>query len=99
MPQQQDYVQGQRVTVDAEFRLAGVLTDPTVVIATVRSPSGAMLELAYPSADLLRVEQGLYEASLTANEAGTYSIRFSGAGVIDAVGEAFVNVAASRVIA
>lgn len=96
--QRQEYVQGQRVTVDAEFLLEGVLTDPTVVTVNVRSPSGAALELAYPSADLSRVETGLYEASLTANEAGTYSIRFSGAGVIDAVGEAFVNVQPSRVI-
>lgn len=98
MAQEQQYVQGQRVTVDAVFRLHGVAQDPSVVTAVVRTPSGVQVTLAYPSADLTRVETGVYEASLQAEEAGTYSIRLSGAGVVDAVGEAFVNVAASRVI-
>lgn len=98
MAQEQQYVQGQRITVDVVFRLHGVAQDPAVVAAVVRSPSGVQTSLAYPSASLVRVEDGTYEASLQADEAGTYSIRLTGAGVVDAVGEAFVNVAPSRVI-
>lgn len=98
MPQADTYVQGQRVTVDVEFRLDGVRTDPTVVIGTIRSPSGVTVELVYPSADLTRVDVGLYEAAWNSDEPGTYAVRISGAGVVDAVGEAFVNVAPSRVI-
>jgi hypothetical protein len=98
MPQQATYVQGQRVTVDGVFRLLGVPTDPTVVTAEVRTPSGAHLSLVYPSGDLARTDLGAYEVTVTALEAGTYSIRLSGAGVVDAVGEAFVNVEPSRVI-
>lgn len=98
MAQEQQYVQGQPVTVDVVFRLHGVAQDPALISAVVRSPSGAQVALVYPSANLVRVETGVYEVSLQAEEAGTYSIRLTGAGGVEAVGEAFVNVAASRVI-
>lgn len=96
--QQQTYVEGQRVTVDGEFRLEGVRTDPTIVIGYVRAPSGALTELVHPHADLVRTDVGTYAVAFISQESGTYSVRLTGAGVVDAVGEAFVNVAPSRVI-
>lgn len=91
------YVQGQRIMVEGEFRLRGVPTDPSVVSAVVRAPSGTATTIAYPSADLVRLDLGLYEASVTAQESGTYVVRLVGAGVVDAVGEATVNVAATMI--
>lgn len=98
MSQVAEYVQGQRILVDAEFLLEGVAADPAVVTAEVRSPSGVRVALVYPSASLVRVDAGLYEAGVTGDEAGTYAIRFVGAGVVDAVGEVMVNVTPSRVV-
>ncbi len=98
MAQQQSYVQGQRISCEGEFRLKGVPTDPAVVTCTFRAPDGTGTTLAYPSADLTRLDLGVYEASLVAQQAGTYSIRLAGAGVVDAVGEATVNVARSTVL-
>jgi hypothetical protein len=92
------HVVGQPLVVDGVFRLEGVPTDPTVVSADVRTPTGRHLVLVYPSVNIARVELGRYEVLLTTDEPGTWSVRLSGAGVVDAVGETFVNVAASRVI-
>lgn len=93
-----EFVQGARLVAAAEFRRDGVPIDPTVVRCYVRDPDGSLLELVYPSVDLVRVAVGTYEAYITAVHAGTYGIRFTGAGTVEAVREERVSVAASSVI-
>lgn len=95
-----EHVQGTRLIVTAEFRLDAVPTDPTVVRCYVRSPDGELTLLAYPSAELVRVESavGTYEAYVTATKAGTYGFRFEGFGTVEAVREVTTSVAPSSVI-
>lgn len=81
-----------------EFRLEGVLTDPTVVRCDIRRPSGGIQELPFPSAELQKVDVGQYEATVVTDEAGTWGFRATGIGVVSGVQEDVVNVAASRVL-
>ena len=97
MPSTQ-YVEGQRILVEGEFRLEGVPTDPTVVRFYSRSPAGLVTELVYPSADLVRTDLGTYEAQVTANTPGTWAFRFTGFGTVEAIREVVTFVAASDVI-
>ncbi len=81
-----------------EFRLEGVLTDPTVVRCKVRHPNGVIDDFPHPSAALARVGVGQYEATIVPDEAGTWGFRATGIGVVSGVKEGVVNVAASQVL-
>lgn len=93
-----ELIEGQSIIVEIEFRLEGVLTDPSIVRCLVRSPNGETTELAYPSASLVRRDVGVYEASVLADRGGTWAFRATGVGVVDAVREVVTNVTPSMVI-
>jgi hypothetical protein len=78
---------GQNLLIECEFRLNGVPTDPTVVTVAYRTPSGTQSTLTYPNSNLVRRSDGLFEASVPAEEAGTWAFRAEGVGVVDAVNE------------
>lgn len=82
-----DIFQGQRLLIEAEFRLLGVPTDPIGVQCIVRKPSGSQVALNYPDINLTRRDLGLYEANITVDEGGTWWVRFEGFGTVDAVQE------------
>lgn len=92
------YVQGQRVVIEAEVRRRGVLMDPAVMRFYARKPSGELVELTYPSADLTRTDLGLYEAIFTVDEPGTWSFRSVASGGVEAVRETTFSVASSTVL-
>lgn len=90
---------GQRILVEAEFRLLGVPTDPTIVQVSSRNPvTGATVVLTYPATELTRRDIGLYEAAIVVDEAGQWHFRAEGAGVVDAVSECSIDVLASMVL-
>lgn len=91
------YVEGQSLICEIEFRLEGVLTDPTLVRCFVRKPSGLVTEYAFPAAELVKIDTGIYEASAIADEPGTWAFRATGVGVVDAVQEVATQVAPSMV--
>ncbi len=91
-------VEGQALVAEIEYRVEGVLTDPVVVRCLVRKPNGVFVELAYPSADLIRRSVGVYEASIVADQAGTWAFRATGVGGVDAVGEIATTVEKSLVL-
>jgi hypothetical protein len=94
-----DVVAGQRVSVEADFRLGGVLTDPTVVTVYLRSPNAALTTLVYPTTGLTRDMQGVYRVEFTASAAGSWGVRFEGSGGgVEAAKETFVNVNPSLVV-
>lgn len=93
-----DPIVGQPLICAFEYRLDGVLIDPAIVRLLVRSPSGALTEYVYPSAELTRVAQGMYEATFTPDVGGTWACRATGLGGVAAVQEDVVNVASSFVI-
>lgn len=86
---------GQRALIEIEYRLNGVPTDPIIVTCTSRSPLGTVSTLTYPDEAFIRRSDGLFEASILMEEAGTWVVRGEGAGVVDGVNEYTVNVAAS----
>ncbi len=86
---------GQRILIEIEYRLSGVPTDPTIVQYTSRSPLGTVSTVTYPHATFTRRSEGLYEASILVNEAGTWVVRAEGAGVVDGVNEYSQEVHAS----
>jgi len=88
---------GQNLLIECEFRLNGVPTDPSIVTVTSKSPLGSTVVLTYPNANLIRRSEGLFEASILAGEAGTWSFRATGLGVVDAVNEFSMTVLASAV--
>lgn len=89
--------EGQRVTIECEFRVAGGLRDPLVIQCTTRTPSGGEETMTYPDADLVRVEAGKYEAHVTLDQGGTWWFRFAGHGGVEAVSETYVEVEHSHV--
>ncbi len=89
---------GQRVLVEGDFRLLGVPTDPMVVRCIIRSPTGVLNTLIYPSTALTRRDLGLFEAAVLVDEAGTWAFRMEGAGIVDAVEEHLHAVTASQVL-
>jgi hypothetical protein len=92
-------VVGQRVSVESDFRLGGVLTDPTVVTAYVRAPNAVLTTYTYPATSLTRDTAGVYRVEFTATNAGSWGVRFEGSGGgVEAVGETFINVHASQVV-
>jgi hypothetical protein len=86
---------GQRILVECEFRYLGVPTDPNLVTVRSHAPSGSEATLTFPSTYLTRRSEGVFEASFLVNEAGTWTFRAEGAGVVDAVNEYTVAVQAS----
>lgn len=90
-------VVGDTMVCAFEFRLEGVLTDPTVVRCDVRRPSGSIAEFVFPSAELRRVNVGQYEVTIVPDEFGTWGFRATGIGGVAGVKEDVVNVARSVV--
>jgi hypothetical protein len=93
-----DFVTGQPLVVEIEFRLEGVLTDPSIVRCLVRSPTGEVRELVYPSASVTRRATGIYRVSVLADKPGTWAFRGTSVGVVEAVKEVATNVAPSMVL-
>lgn len=93
-----DYYIGQRALIEAEFRLLGIPTDPTIIQVQSKSPTGVSNVYTYPAVQLTRRDVGLYETSIIVDEPGQWHFRIEGAGVVDAVTEVHLNVLDSAVI-
>ncbi len=89
---------GQSIVCTIEFRLEAILTDPAIIKAYVRKPGGTLREINFPSSELAKIEIGLYELTVLADESGTWAFRAVGIGAVDAVQEGVVNVAPSLVL-
>lgn len=88
---------GARVAAEANFRLAGVLTDPVAVSAVVRSPAGDVETYGYPTT-ITRDTEGVYRVEFTASMPGPWAVRFEGSGVLEAVNETTIQVRPSAVL-
>lgn len=78
---------GQRVRVECQFRLRGVPTNPTIVQAFIRTPSGSISSLTYPDPNFVNIDIGKYEIYQVVDEPGTWYFRAEGLGAADAVDE------------
>ncbi len=79
---------GDVVTLTGEFRVAGVLTDPTTVACEVRAPDGTVTTPA-----TTRRGVGVYDASFTPTQSGVHSYRFVGTGAATGAGQSYFRVA------
>lgn len=89
---------GSRASVEANFRVAGSLVDPTVVQVTTRAPSGDVATYLYPQAELVRDATGVFRCEFTVSQPGDWWVRFEGSGVVEAVWETVIHVLPSNVI-
>ena len=83
---------GTEITMTGTFKnSAGVLTDPTTVVVTVRSPAGTTTtpSVGHPST-------GVYTAVATLDLAGEWIYRFDGTGTITVSRDGAVTCTASR---
>lgn len=89
---------GSKVQLTGQFKnLAGVLTDPSAVVCTVRDPAG---NLTTPTATQSGTA-GIWNATvdLTGAVAGTWYYRFAGTGAVQAAEEYSFYVEQSYVLA
>lgn len=93
-----DPVVGSRIAAETTFRIAGVPTDPTIIVAYVRSPNGVLMTATYPTVDFTREDVGMFRYEFNADVAGSWAVRFEGSGAVEAAGEQFVTVSPSRVL-
>lgn len=89
-------VVGSRIAAEVSFRVGGVLTDPTVVVAKALSPNGVLTSVTYPDTSLVQEAPGVYRFEFQANVAGLWPVRFEGSGAVEAVGEQVVIVQPSN---
>lgn len=73
---------GDPITVTVTFTVAGVPTDPTAVVLTVRAPDGAQTTPVTTNPSV-----GVFEAIVTPDQAGIWTYRFTGSGAVVAVQE------------
>lgn len=83
---------GQRILVEIKCRLAGVLTDPTVMRCLIRDPSGSQTVLTYPDDEFTKRDTGFFEANVTVNAPGVWMFRGEAAGIVDGVEETAITV-------
>lgn len=82
------YQPGDTVRLDTTFKVADVLTDPTVVTLTYRSPSGTSTTLTYGvDAALVKDSTGTYHADIAVSAAGRWDWRWTGTGTAAGIDE------------
>jgi len=88
------YRKGQKVRFTNEFKVAGVLTDPTTVTCKVMNPSGDITTYVYGTdAALVKDSTGIYHVDVVCNLKKEWNVRFEGTGTCVAVDELTVGVA------
>ena len=86
-----EYELGDTVELRAEFRVATVLTNPSAVTFSVKSPSGVT---SAPAASA--VSTGIHRTTVVANEHGVWYYRSEGTGPAAGVAESAFRVKHSR---
>lgn len=78
-----DYILGQRLRFPLEFKVAGVLTDPTAIRFEHRAPSDTVTTTwTYPSgSEIVRDSVGKFHVDLDLDEAGRWKWRVESDGV------------------
>jgi hypothetical protein len=76
---------GDIVRLSVNFKVNGILTDPTGVTATVRKPDGTTTAYAYP-ATIVKDGVGLYHLDVTVDQSGEWTYKFVGTGTAADVG-------------
>lgn len=92
------YIIGTTVQLIATFSaaVAGTLNDPTSVVLKIQPPTGGLVTYTYGvSAQLIRVETGVYSANVDLTIAGTWTWRWEGLGTVDSIEEGTLVVDAS----
>ena len=84
---------GDPLVFRCNFRVAGVLTDPTDVVLTITSPDGTSADFDYPE-EVGRESTGKYSKTVT-GETGWYYWKWTGTGACQAVHQGAVEVSPS----
>jgi hypothetical protein len=87
---------GDPLTFACDFRVDGVLTDPSTVTLTITAPDEVETTYTYSGGEITREGVGRYSKTVTA-VAGWYFWRWAGTGAAQAVDQGAVEVAPSIV--
>jgi len=91
------YMVGNQIKLQATFIVEGTVTDPTTITVRVKDPSGSVTVYTY-SVTVTKSTIGVYYVIVTMNLAGTWWVRWEGAGAVAAVEEESVIISDSNVI-
>ena len=92
------YTLGSQVRISGAFRtVAGVATDPTLVLLHVLRPDGVETAYTYGSGGVVaKSATGEYYALVALDKAGAWAWRWAGTGALIAAAEGTISVSASR---
>jgi len=79
------YLVGQRLTSRCQFDRSGVLTDPTSITCQVKAPSGTVTTNIPPT--VVKESTGIYVLDWTPTAAGTWVVKWTATGNVEAVDE------------
>src|SRR4051794_15649354 len=72
---------GEVVRLGLTVKVAGVLTDPTTLTATVKDPSGTVTTYIYGTdSALVKISTGTFHLDVDATAAGTWNVRLASTG-------------------
>lgn len=87
------YKLGQKVRLIVNFKVNGVLTDPTTVTCKIMDPSKNVTTYIYGTdAALVKDSTGIYHVDVVTDEKKQWNYRFEGTGVCTAVEESAFGV-------
>lgn len=77
-----EFVLGQSVTLEADFKVHGALTDPTTVTLTVTDPSGNDDVHTLAGGTVTRIGTGQFAVTVEPDERGTWTVEWAGTGTV-----------------
>ncbi len=90
-----EYDKGSSTRISNEFKVAGVLTDPTTITLKIKKPDGTSSTYTYAAGEITREAAGKYYKDFTLNQVGFWLYRWEGTGTCEAVDENYLQVVPS----
>lgn len=92
-----EYDVGDGVRTTSQFKVNGVLTDPTSVTIKVKTPAGTVTTKSYPAdPEVVRTGLGAFSYTFILTTAGSWWYRWEGAGAVIGAAERRFQVRASE---
>jgi len=87
-----EYFVGQMVEVSTEFKVGGVLTDPSTVTLVIMDPDRVQTTYTYALAQVTREALGKFLKNILGSAVGTWFYRWFSTGACTSAGEGFFTV-------
>ncbi len=91
------YIEGQTVTLSAVFTHNNVAIDPTTITLKLKKPDKSSLVYTFELGEITRDGVGAFSRGIKLDQPGLWFYRWTGTGMVEAVGEHRMDVIASQV--